>query len=29
MNMDKMLGNQFERGLAELGSAAEAAAPEK
>jgi len=29
MNMDKMLGNQFEKGLAELGSAAEAAAPEK
>jgi Polyketide cyclase / dehydrase and lipid transport len=29
MNIDKMLGNQFEKGLAQLGSAAEAAAPEK
>jgi Polyketide cyclase / dehydrase and lipid transport len=29
MNMDKMIGSQFEKGLAQLGRVAEAAAPEK
>jgi hypothetical protein len=28
MNMDKMIGSQFEKGLAQLGQVAEAAAPE-